>query len=410
MAKLVDKFKGAWNAFTNEEKPYGVEHYMDHGLSSGIRPDRPRFGGFGDKTVISSIYNRLSIDISSVAIRHVIINENGWYQKDYKSDLNECLTISTNIDQSASAFRQDMVQALFEEGVLAIVPVDTTHDLTQTGSFDIRSMRVGRIRQWYPRVVRVEVYNDRTGMHQEVTLPKDAVAIVQNPLYAVMNEPNSTLQRLIRKLTLLDYVDEQSSSGKLDLIIQLPYVVKSEARKNQANERRKDVEDQLKGSKYGIVYVDGTENVTQLNRPAENNLLAQVEYLTSRLYAELGLTEDVFAGTAEEQTMLNYHNRTVEPILRAITEEMSRKFLTKTARSQKQSIEFFREPFKLVSVGNIAEIADKFTRNEIMSSNEIRAVIGMRPSEDPKADELRNSNLSRPNDEPEPVAPPPEDD
>lgn len=398
MGTFTDKLKGAWNAFTNEDKEQSIASQMDYGPSTGIRPDRPRLTGFGDKTVVASIYNRLSIDISSIAIRHVEVNENGWYQKDRKSDLNECLTISSNIDQGASAFRQDMAQSLFEEGVIAVVPVDTTHDPNEN-SFDVRSIRVGVVRQWYPRHVTVDLYNDRNGMHQEITIRKESVALIQNPLYAVMNETNSTLKRLIRKIALLDYVDEQSSSGKLDLIIQLPYVVKSETRKNQADRRRKDLEDQLKGSKYGIGYIDGTENVTQLNRPAENNLLAQVEYLTARLYSELGLTEAVFDGTADEQTMLNYHNRTVEPILRAVTEEFSRKFLTKTARTQMQSISFFREPFKLVSVGNIAEIADKFTRNEIMSSNEIRAVIGMRPSEDPKANELRNSNLSRPNEE-----------
>lgn len=410
MASLVDKFKAAWNVFTNEDRNYSDMRYGDYGAGLGMRPDRPRSSAGGERTVIASIYNRLSIDVATVAIRHVKVNENGWYQSDYKSELNECLTISANIDQGARAFRQDMAQTLFERGLIAIVPVDTTEDPTDS-SFDVRSMRVGEVRQWYPRYVTVDVYNDRTGMRQEVTLPKDSVAIIENPLFSVMNEPNSTLQRLTRKLHLLDFVDEQSSSGKLDLIIQLPYVVKSESRKKQAEDRRKDIEMQLKGSKYGIAYADGTEKITQLNRPAENNLLKQVEYLTAMLYGQLGLTEEVFNGTADEQTMLNYHNRTVEPILEAVVEEMRRKFLTKTARTQKQSIEFFREPFKLVSVGNVAEIADKFTRNEIMTSNEIRSVIGFRPSDDPKADELRNSNLSRAKEDEVATPPPkPEDD
>lgn len=406
MVSIKDRFKGAWNAFSNEEKRADEAAVFDHGPSLGMRPDRRFFsGGGGERTVIASIYNRLSIDIASISIRHVIVNENGWYQKDYSSELNRCLSDSANIDQGARAFRQDMAHTLFEQGVIAVVPVDTDHDIN-TGAFDVRSLRIGRITQWYPRFVKVELYNDRTGLRQEVTVSKDSVAIVENPLFSVMNEKNSTLQRLIRKLHMLDAVDEQTSSGKLDLLIQLPYAVKSEQRREQARKRTKDVEVQLKGSKYGIAYIDGTENITQLNRPAENNLLKQVEYLTAMLYGQLGLTEEVFNGTADEQTMLNYHNRTIEPILESIVEEFRRKFLTRTARTQKQSIEFFREPFKLVSVGNVAEIADKFTRNEIMTSNEIRSVIGFKPSDDPKANELHNSNLSRPSEE-EPVKAPP---
>lgn len=412
MGTFTDRVKGAWNAFNNEEKQR-EDHslYSDHGPALAVSQAGPRrfTGGMGDRSVIASIYTRLGIDIASVAIRHVDVDENNWYQKDRKSGLNECLTVSANIDQAASAFRQDMVQSLFDSGVLAIVPVDTYGDPNDE-AFDVITMRVGIISQWYPRHVKVEVYNDKRGLRQEVTLHKSAVGIVHNPLYDVMNESNSTLKRLIRKINLLDYVDEQAGSGKLDLILQLPYTIRSESKKEQATKRRKDLEDQLANTKYGVAYADATEKIHQLNRPVENNLLAQVEYLSARLYSELGLTESVFDGTADEQTMLNYHNRTVEPILRAITEEMTRKFLTKTARSQKQAITFFREPFKLVSVGNIAEIADKFTRNEIMTSNEIRGAIGMRPSKDPKADELRNSNLSQPNEGPEQPPPPKPDD
>lgn len=411
MASITERLKGAWNAFVNEDEKHYEMRYLDHGPGyGGLRPDKPRLTGSGERTVIASVYNRLSIDIATIAIRHVLVNENGWYEKDYRSELNECLTVSANIDQAARAFRQDMAMSLFEQGVVAVVPVDTTHDPAKT-SFDIRSMRVGKITQWYPAHVTVDLYNDRTGQRQEVTLPKHSVAIIENPLFSVMNEPNSTLQRLTRKLHLLDFVDEQTSSGKLDLIIQLPYVVKTQARREQADKRRKDIEMQLKGSKYGIAYTDGTEKITQLNRPIENNLLKQVEYLTAMLYGQLGLTEEVFNGTADEQTMLNYHNRTIEPVLEAVVEEFRRKFLSKTARTQKQSIEFFREPFKLVSVGNVAEIADKFTRNEIMTSNEIRSVIGFRPSSDPKADELRNSNLSQSKEDlnAEPPPPPEED-
>lgn len=409
MAAMIDRLKGAWNAFVNEEQTHQTMQF-DHGPTMTARSNASRMVSSGDRSVIASIRTRIAIDVAAITIKHVEINKNGWYQKDRNSGLNDCLTVQANIDQAARAFKQDMAMSLMEHGVIAVVPVDTTHDPTKE-SFDIKTMRVGTVRQWYARNVTVDLYNDRTGMHQEVTLPKESVAIIENPLYSVMNEPNSTLQRLIRKLHLLDVVDEQSSSGKMDLIIQLPYVIKSQARKEMAENRRKDIEAQLKGSQYGIAYAEATEKITQLNRPVENNLLKQVEYLTAMAYSELGLTEEVFRGTAEEQTMLNYHNRTIEPIMEAIVEEFRRKFLTKTALSQKQSVEFFREPFKLVSVGNVAEIADKFTRNEIMTSNEIRSVIGFRPSSDPKADELRNSNLSQSKEDMNaPPPPPPEDD
>jgi len=338
----------------------------------------------------------LSIDVSSVDIRHVRLNDEEQYVEDIDSGLNNCLTLEANIDQAARAFRQDIAKAMFTQGTAAIVPVDTTIDPTISGGFDVKTLRVGEIVTWYPRHVRVSVYNDRTGRREEIILEKRFVAVVENPLYDVMNEPNSTLQRLIRKLSLLDTVDEASSSGKLDIIIQLPYAIKSEARRTQAEQRRTDMEFQLKGSKYGIAYADSTEKITQLNRPAENNLLKQIELLTDQLYSQLGLTPDVMNGTANEQTMLNYNNRTIEPILAAIAGAMKRTFLTKTARSQKQSVEYFRNPFRLVPIGDIAEIADKFTRNEIMSSNEMRAVIGIKPSKDPKADELRNSNMPQP--------------
>lgn len=409
MAAMIDRLKGAWNAFVNEEQTHQTMQF-DHGPTMTARSNASRMVSSGDRSVIASIRTRIAIDVAAITIKHVEINKNGWYQKDRNSGLNDCLTVQANIDQAARAFKQDMAMSLMEHGVIAVVPVDTTHDPTKE-SFDIKTMRVGTVRQWYARNVTVDLYNDRTGMHQEVTLPKESVAIIENPLYSVMNEPNSTLQRLIRKLHLLDVVDEQSSSGKMDLIIQLPYVIKSQARKEMAENRRKDIEAQLKGSQYGIAYAEATEKITQLNRPVENNLLKQVEYLTAMAYSELGLTEEVFRGTAEEQTMLNYHNRTIEPIMEAIVEEFRRKFLTKTALTQKQSVEFFREPFKLVSVGNVAEIADKFTRNEIMTSNEIRSVIGFRPSSDPKADELRNSNLSQSKEDMNaPPPPPPEDD
>lgn len=392
MASIGGRLKHAWNAFTEQERdPF--TSFSDLGTAYSVRPYAVRHIVTGNKTIIGSIYNRIGIDVAAVAIKHVRLDNQGRYTETIDSELNACLTLEANLDQGARAFRQDAAMTLFDKGAIAIVPVETSANPNETGSFDIKSLRVGEIVQWYPRHVRVSLYNDRTGRREEVTLEKRFVAIVENPLYTVMNEPNSTLQRLIHKLSLLDAVDDQSSSGKLDLIIQLPYVIKSEARRQQAEQRRKDIELQLKGSQYGIAYTDGTERITQLNRPAENNLMNQIEYLTKLLYGQLGLTESVFDGTADEKTMLNYHNRTIEPILTAITEGMKRAFLTKTARTQGQSIEFFRDPFKLVAISDIAEIADKFTRNEIFSSNEVRGFIGVPPVQDKKADELRNKNL-----------------
>ena len=390
---LGDKLQHAWNAFNTPElirQPQDWATTVSYGAS---RPDRTRLNISNERSIVSSIYTRLAIDVSAVAIRHVRMDEDGRFSEEMKSSLNDCLKVEANIDQAARAFRQDIAMTLFDEGVLAIVPVDTSLNPNVSGGYDILSMRVGKVVKWMPRHVRVSIYNDQRGKREEVTLEKKYVAIVENPLYAVMNETNSTLQRLIRKLNLLDAVDEQSSSGKLDLIIQLPYVIKSDARRQQAENRRTDIEMQLKGSKYGIAYTDGTEKITQLNRPTENNLMKQIEYLVQMLYSQLGLTPEVMNGTADEKTMLNYMSRTIEPLLDAITESMRRSFLTKTARTQGQSILYFRDPFKLVPISNIAEIADKFTRNEIMSSNEIRQAIGYRPAKDPKADELRNSNM-----------------
>jgi len=402
-----DRLSHAWDAFTSSGQQDGLQTTSSFGVSYGSRPDRIRFRG-ADRSIITSIYNRIGIDVAAIDIQHVRLNEDGQFLASIKSGLNTCLTQEANIDQAARAFRQDIAMTLFEKGVAAVVPVETTLDPSQSTAYDIRSMRVGEIMAWFPGHVRVNLYNERTGKKQEITLPKDQVGIIENPLFSVMNEPNSTLQRLIRKLSLLDSVDEQASSGKLDLIIQLPYVIKSDARRDQAEQRRKDVEMQLKGSQYGIAYTDGTEKITQLNRPIENNMLSQVEYLTKMLYGQLGLTEEVFNGTASEAVMLNYYNRTIEPILSAITEEMRRKFLTKTARSQLQSIEFYRDPFRLVPMATIADIADKFTRNEIMSSNEIRSKIGMKPSSDPKANQLVNSNMPQPNGGPPAAAPAPD--
>lgn len=401
MATIGSRLKHAWNAFL-DQIPSDQDHIKsfdirnDYGLAYGGRPDRRRLTFSNERSIISSIYTRLSIDVASVEIRNVRLDNNNRYVGDIDSGLNNCLTLEANIDQAARAFRQDIAMTLFDKGVAALVPVDTTINPSTSGGFDIKTLRVGEIVAWRPRHVKISLYNEAKGRREEILLEKKFVAIVENPLYAVMNETNSTLQRLIRKLNLLDAVDEQSSSGKLDLIIQLPYVIKSEARRQQAEQRRHDIEFQLKGSQYGIAYTDGTEKVTQLNRPAENNLLKQVEYLTSMLYTQLGLTEEVMSGTADEKAMLNYYNRTIEPILTAITEAMKRTFLTKTARSQRQSVMYFRDPFKLVPVNDIAEIADKFTRNEILSSNEIRSVIGFKPSTDPKADQLMNSNMPAP--------------
>ena len=367
--------------------------YRNYGSGYSYRPDRARFTRGNERSIVTSICSRIAIDASAIDIWHVRLDKNNRYQETIDSGLNNCLTLEANIDQTGRAFRQDSIMSMLDEGCVALVPIDTSIN-PEIGSFDINTMRTGKILEWFPKHIRVQVYNERTGKKEEVTIPKQTTAIIENPLFAIMNEPNSTLKRLIRKLNLLDVIDEQSSSGKLDLIIQLPYVVKSDAQKNKAEQRRKDLEDQLAGSKYGVAYTDGTEKVIQLNRPVENNLLSQVEYLTSMLYSQLGITQSILDGTADEKTMLNYYNRAIEPILSALVDEMKRKFLTKTARSQKQSIEFYQDPFKLVPVSEIAEIADKFTRNEIMTSNEFRAVIGMKPSDDPRADELRNKNLS----------------
>lgn len=396
------RLKHAWNAFTGTD----YTTYQDVGPGYSSRPDRIRLTKGNERSIITSVYNRIALDVAALNVQHIRLDENGRFLSVIQDGLNTCLTVEANIDQTARAFIQDIVVSMLDEGCVAIVPVDTTYDPSVTGSYDIQTMRVGKILDWYPQHVRVRLYNERTGAKENILVPKSTVAIVENPLYAVVNEPNSTMQRLIRKLNLLDVIDEQSGSGKLDLIIQLPYVIKTEARRQQAENRRKDIEAQLSGTKYGIAYADGTERITQLNRSVNNNLMSQIEYLTSMLYSQLGITQSILDGTADEKTMLNYNNRTIEPIISAIVDEMKRKFLTKTARSQSQSISFFRDPFKLVPVNDIAEIADKFTRNEIMTSNEIRQVIGMKPSDDPRADELRNKNLSAPS-ESEPETNPP---
>lgn len=401
MATIADRLKHAWSAFAKPETEV-YEPIGEYVSAYGNRPYATRTSFASGKTIVSSIYTRIAIDVAAVDIQHIRNDEKGRYSETIKSGLNECLTLEANIDQGARAFKQDLVMSMFENGVIALVPVDTTIDPTTTGGYDILSLRVGAVKQWYPRHVRVSIYNDKKGMREEIVLPKSFVAIVENPLYTVMNEPNSTLQRLIRKLSLLDAVDEQTGSGKLDMIIQLPYVIKSEARREQAEQRRQDIEMQLKGSQYGIAYTDGTEKITQLNRPAENNLMKQVEYLQAMLYSQLGLTEKVFDGTADEETMVNYYNRTIEPILAAVTEAMTRTFLTKTARTQRQAIRAFRDPFKLLTISGLAELGDKLTRNEIATSNEVRGLIGWSPSEDPKAEELRNKNLPMPEDAPDP--------
>ena len=387
------RLKHAWNAFLNRDL---TVVYRDIGSGYSYRPDRLRLTRGNERSIVTSVYNRIALDAAAISIRHVQLDDEERFLGVVNSDLNKCLSLEANLDQTGRAFIQDMVMSMMDEGCIAIVPIDTDDDPDDTEGYKIYSMRVGRIRDWYPAHVRVEVYNESKGRKQDIVVPKKTIGIVENPLYAVINEPNSTMQRLIRKLNLLDAVDEQSSAGKLDLIIQLPYVIKSDARRQQAEQRRRDIEQQLAGSKYGIAYVDGTEKITQLNRSLENNLMKQIEYLTNMLYSQLGITQSILDGTADEKTMLNYYNRTIEPIISAITDEMKRKFLSKTARSQRKSIMFFRDPFKLVPVGELAEISDKFTRNEIASSNEIRQVIGWKPSSDPKADELRNSNLSSP--------------
>ena len=386
------RLKHAWNAFTSNIQM----NYRDLGMSYPYRADRPRMSRGNERSIVTSVYNRIALDVAALNVQHVRLDENGRFLSVIDDGLNNCLTLEANVDQTARSFIQDVVISMFDEGSVAIVPVDTTTDPNVSGSYDIQSLRVGQILDWYPQYIRTRVYNEQTGRKEDIVVPKSAVAIIENPLYAVINEPNSTMQRLIRKLNLLDVIDEQSGSGKLDLIIQLPYVIKTEARRQQAENRRKDIESQLSGSKYGIAYTDGTEHITQLNRSVNNNLMSQIEYLTSMLYSQLGITQSILDGTADEKTMLNYNNRTIEPIISAIVDEMKRKFLTKTARSQRQSISFFRDPLKLVPVNEIAEIADKFTRNEIMTSNEIRQVVGMKPSDDQRADELRNKNLSEP--------------
>lgn len=388
---VVDRLKRSWNAFLNKDPTID---YRKEGMVYGTRPDRVRLTRGNERSIVTSLYNRIALDVAAIDIRHCKLDDNNRYLEECNSYLNDCLKTSANIDQTPRAFFQDVVMSLLDEGCVAIVPVDTTEDPALTDSYDVGSLRVGKITQWSPDKVKVEVYNERKGRKEEVWFLKRTVAIIENPLYAVINEPNSTMQRLMRKLSLLDVTDEQTASGKLDLIIQLPYVIKTDGRRQQAEQRRKDIEMQLAGSKYGIAYTDGTEKITQLNRAVENNLMSQVEYLTNLLFSQIGMTQSILDGTADEKTMLNYYNRTIQPIVSAITEEMLRKFLSKTARTKKQSIMAFRDPFKLVPVNDIAEIADKFTRNEIMTSNEIRQIIGMKPSQDPKADQLINSNLN----------------
>ena len=392
-SEFRSRVKNGWNAFIMNKDPtrngYGI------GTSYSYRPDRPRFSRGNERSIITAIFNRIALDASSIDIRHCELDANGRFKTIRNSGLNDCLTLEANLDQTGRAFIQDVVMSMLDEGCVAMVPVDTTLNPYDTSSFDILSLRTGKILEWYPAHVKVRVYNERTGNKEEIILPKKNVGIVENPLYAVINEPNSTMQRLAKKLALLDMVDDKNSSGKLDLIVQLPYIIKNQARREQAENRRKDIEMQLTGSKYGIAYTDGSEKITQLNRPVENNLQSQVEYLTNMVYSQLSFTQSILDGTADEKTMLNYTNRCIEPIISAIVDEMKRKFLSKTARTQKQTIMFFRDPFKLVPVNDIAEIADKMTRNEIMTANEIRQVIGMKPADDPKADQLVNSNISQ---------------
>lgn len=389
---LGSRLKHAWNAFLNRDP---TDTYVS-GSVSYYRPDRPRLTRGNERSIITSIFNRIALDAASIEIKHVRLDDNNRYKEDIDSGLNNCLNVEANIDQTGRAFRHDVFMSILDEGCIAIVPIDTTIDPSKSGSFEIQTMRTGKILEWYPQHVKVRVYNERTGRKEDIVVPKKTTAIVENPFFSVMNEPNSTMQRLIRKLNILDVIDEHNSSGKLDLIISLPYTIKTETRRQQAEKRRKDIEDQLTGSKYGIAYTDGTERITQLNRPIENNLMSQIEYLTRMLNGQLGITQEIMDGTADDKTMLNYYTRTTEPLVSAVVDEMKRTFLTKAARSQKQSIMLFRDPFKLVPVNDLAEIADKFTRNEIATSNEMRQAIGWKPSDDPKADELRNSNLSQP--------------
>lgn len=393
MPSLGDRLRNAVNAFRNNEN--GMFRYRDIGPGYSYRPDRTRFSGGNEKTIVTPVFNRVAMDVSAIDIVHVKTDDKR-YLEDMKSSLNDCLSVEANLDQTGRAFIQDVVMSMIDEGVVAIVPIETSRDPDTTDSYNIYSMRTGKILEWYPAHVKVEVYNERTGRRDTIIRPKRTVAIIENPLYAVVNEQNSLAQRLIRKLSILDAIDEYSGSGKLDLIIQLPYIVKSPARRQQAEQRRKDIEEQLASSKFGVAYTDGTERITQLNRPVENNLLKQIEYLTSMLYSQLGISQSILDGTADEKTMLNYHSRTIEPIVSAIVDEMKRKFLSKTARSQGQSIMFFRDPFKLVTISELATISDTLTRNEIATSNEMRQKIGWKPSKDPRADELRNKNLSAP--------------
>lgn len=391
MPSLTQRLQNAWNAFRNLRDPT----FTNYGLGTYYRPDRHRFSHSNERSIVTTIFNRIAVDCAAIDLEHVRLDADGRYTDTIKSGLNDCLTFSANIDQTGKAFIEDIVQSMFDEGVVAVVPVDTTSNPYSTSSYDILSMRTGKVIEWYPQHVRVRLYNDRTGRQEELIMDKSAIAIIENPFFSVMNEPNSTLQRLIRKLNLLDYIDEQSSSGKLDLIIQLPYVIKSETRRQQAEARRKDIEMQLAGSKYGIAYTDGTERITQLNRSVENNIWGEIKDLTAMLYNQLGITEAILNGTADEQTMINYYNNTIVPIMSSIADEMQRKFITRTARTQGQAIRYFRNAFKLTPVSTLAELADKLTRNEIASSNEIRAIIGWKPSDDPKADELVNSNLNQ---------------
>lgn len=397
MPTLRKRIKNAWNVFTSRD-PTEQPVFHDYGISYGYRPDRIRLTRGNERSIVNAVYNRIAIDVASIDVKHVKTDENDVFIEEIDSFLNDVLQTEANIDQTGRNLMIDAVISLLDEGVIAIIPVDIDED-EETDSFDVLSLRVAKIIQWYPEHVKARVYNEKTGYKQDIVINKRSVCIVENPFYSVMNEPNSTLQRLIRKLNLLDAIDEQTGSGKLDIIIQLPYVIKTEARKKQAEDRRKDIEAQLAGSKYGIAYTDGTERITQLNRPAENNLLTQIEYLTSMLYSQLGITEEVLNGTADEKTMLNYYNRTIEPIMSAIVDEMKRKLLTWNARKEGQSIKFFRNPFKLVPVTEMAEIADKFGRNEILTPNEIRGIVGFKPSDDPQANELRNRNISQSNEE-----------
>lgn len=391
---IGSRLKHAWNAFITNRDPTRYIQSLGPGFSS--RPDRPRLSRGNERTIVTSIYNRIALDVAGISIKHCRLDDNGRYVSEVNSGLNNCLNLEANIDQTGRAFIQDVVLSMFDEGCVAIVPVDTTLNPKDTNSYDIQTMRTGKIVEWYKHDIKVRIYNDKIGEKQEIILPKNHVAIVENPLYAVINEPNATMQRLIKKLRLLDVSDERTLSGKLDLIIQLPYSTRTDVKKEQAERRREALESQLVDSKYGIAYADATEKIVQLNRSVENNLMSQIEYLTNQLYSQLGLTQSVMDGTADEKTMLNYNNRTIETIIAAIVDEMKRKFLTKTARTKGQSIMYFKDPFKLVPVNDIAEIADKFTRNEIMTSNEIRQIVGMKPSSDPKADELVNSNISQP--------------